>query len=74
LSILGRAPAVFDAYERQIREEYAWVPTSTFRQRRVAILEAFLARPTIYSTPDFQQDYEEQARQNLARSIARLQA
>jgi predicted metal-dependent HD superfamily phosphohydrolase len=72
LSILGRAPAEFDVYERQIREEYAWVPEPTFRQRRADILQSFLARRVIYETLLFQSRYEAQARQNLARSIARL--
>ena len=74
LSILGRAPAEFDVYERQIREEYAWVPEPTFRQRRADILQSFLTRRVIYETLLFQSRYEAQARQNLARSITRLQA
>ena len=72
LSILGRAPAEFDVYEHQIREEYAWVPEPTFRQRRADILQSFLTRRVIYETLLFQSTYEAQARQNLARSIARL--
>lgn len=73
LSILGREPAVFDAYEQQIRAEYAWVPEATFCQRRGAILQAFLARPTLYETALFRERYEGQARRNLARSLVRLQ-
>ena len=72
LSILGRAPVAFEVYERQIREEYAWVPEPTFRQRRADILQSFLARRVIYETLLFQSRYEAQARQTLARSIARL--
>jgi predicted metal-dependent HD superfamily phosphohydrolase len=74
LSILGRAPAAFAVYEHQIREEYAWVPEPTFRQRRADILQSFLTRRVLYETFLFQSRYEAQARQNLARSIARLQA
>jgi predicted metal-dependent HD superfamily phosphohydrolase len=74
LSILGRAPEEFDAYECQIREEYAWVPEPIFRQKRADILQSFLTRRVIYETSLFQSRYEAQARQNLARSIARLQA
>jgi predicted metal-dependent HD superfamily phosphohydrolase len=73
LSILGRSPEVFDVYESQIRAEYAWVPAATFRQRRAHILQSFLERPLIYSTPFFQERYETQARANLVRSITRLQ-
>jgi len=35
------------------------------------VLESIAARPTIYSTAAFVQRYEKQARENLARSLAR---
>lgn len=72
LSILGRAPAVFDAYERQIRAEYAWVPEPMFRTGRAGILESLLRRDVIYTTPCFHNRYEAQARANLQRSLAAL--
>ena len=43
-------PNDFDEYERQVREEYAWVPDPVFRQVRKGILEEFVARPAIFST------------------------
>ena len=72
LWILGADSPRFDEYERQIRQEYAWVPEQTFRQRRAAILREFLARPAIYSTSLFSQRYEAQARANLRRSLDQL--
>jgi predicted metal-dependent HD superfamily phosphohydrolase len=72
LSILGRAPARFDEYERQIRNEYAWVSPEAFAQGRTAVLESFLARTTIYHTDYFRNRYERQARENMIRSIQRL--
>jgi predicted metal-dependent HD superfamily phosphohydrolase len=69
LSILGAPPERFDEYERQIREEYAWVPGFVFRRERAQILEGFLARPSIFSTAHFRSRYERQARENLARSL-----
>ena len=69
LSILGAAPERFDEYERQIREEYGWVPAFVFRRKRAEILEGFLARPSIFSTVHFRSRYERQARDNLARSL-----
>jgi predicted metal-dependent HD superfamily phosphohydrolase len=72
LSILAASPARFDAYELAIREEYAWVPAPIFRNRRAQILEQFLARPTIYSTPAFHGRHEAAARSNLTRSLAVL--
>ncbi len=72
LSILGKSPQEFDAYERGIRSEYSWVDEATFREKRSEILQRFLHRPYIYHTPFFRQRYEQQARENLKRSIAQL--
>jgi predicted metal-dependent HD superfamily phosphohydrolase len=72
LSILGAEPERFKEYERQIREEYSWVPFFLFRKRRRKILKDFLARPTIFNTPVFIQRYEKQARQNIERSMTRM--
>ena len=72
LSILGARTEVFDAYEEQIRAEYAAVPQDVFQSRRKRILGEFLARPRIYHTDAFFDGREAQARANLARSISRL--
>jgi predicted metal-dependent HD superfamily phosphohydrolase len=72
LSVLGADAAIFDAYERAIREEYAFVPEVEFARRRREILSSFLARPSIYSTRFFRDRCEARARANLTRSIQRL--
>ncbi len=72
LSILGAPASRFDEYERQVRAEYGWVPGVLFRRTRRKILEAFAARPRLYSTAPFVERCEAQARENLARSIAML--
>jgi predicted metal-dependent HD superfamily phosphohydrolase len=72
LSILGATQSRFDEYERQVREEYGWVPEPIYRRKRREILESFLGRPAIYNTARFIGRYEQQARANLARSLARL--
>jgi predicted metal-dependent HD superfamily phosphohydrolase len=72
LSILGATKERFDEYERQVREEYAWVPDFLFRRERKKILKSFLKRPRIYSTPHFLETHERQARENLRRSLDRL--
>jgi predicted metal-dependent HD superfamily phosphohydrolase len=72
LVILGAPPAVFDAYEVQIMQEYASVPSDKRRAGRRKILQGFLARDRIYHTAHFQATREAQARANLERSIAQL--
>ena len=74
LSILGAPAARFDEYERQVREEYRWVPGILFRRTRRKILEQFLERPRIYQTGHFFEAYEEAARANLTRSLGALTA
>lgn len=74
LTILGAPEEEFDAYERQIRREYAFLPEPAFRAGRRGVLERFLARPRLYATPLFHARYEQAARANLARSLARLGA
>jgi predicted metal-dependent HD superfamily phosphohydrolase len=72
LAILGAPPERFDAYEHQVRAEFASVPVTVFRERRREILEGFLARPAIYHTRPMFAAREAQARLNLARSIEHL--
>lgn len=72
LSILGANAARFAEYERQVREEYAWVPEPLYRKARRQILRGFLERERIYSTEYFYTQHEAQARENIARSLERL--
>ena len=72
LSILGAAPAVFDEYERAIRDEYAFVPEDLFKTARRGILERFLERPTLYFSEWGHDRFEARARSNVAASIAAL--
>lgn len=72
LAILGSAPDAFAAYEAAVRREYAWVPDALWIEGRRKVLERFLARPTIYASPQFQTSHEVAARRNLARSLEQL--
>lgn len=72
LSILGADEATFDKYEEQIRHEYAFVEKETFRVAWRRVLESFIARRSIFVMPVLYERFEEQARLNLVRAIARL--
>ena len=72
LAILGASVERFDEYERQVRQEYAWVPDADFRAGRSRILDCFLQRPAIYLTDHFRARFEVSARSNLRRSIESL--
>lgn len=74
LAILGAAPERFDAYERDVRREYRWVPSFMYRRARADILLAFRRRDPLYLTPPMRERFESQARSNLDRSLAALGA
>jgi len=72
LAILGSAPDEFAAYEAAVRREYGWVPDARWIEGRRKVLQAFLARPTIYASPAFRASHEAAARENLRRSLEGL--
>jgi predicted metal-dependent HD superfamily phosphohydrolase len=74
LSILGAPGPRFVEYEAQVRAEYQWVPAQLFCERRRAILTEFLARQSIYHTPQIRDVLEAQARANLAYALKQLGA
>lgn len=70
LAILGAPPARYDRFERDVRREYAIYDDASYSAGRRRVLAGFLERLSIYQTPPFQR-LEPQARDNLARSLAR---
>lgn len=70
MAILGAAPALFDAYDRGIAEEYrGHVPGFVFRLNRKRFLKGLLERERIYLSDWFHQRYDARARENLRRAI-----
>ncbi len=61
-------------YERQIRQEYAWVPQAVYVEKRAEILNEFLTRPQIYLTAWAREHFEAKARENLQRLIASVKS
>lgn len=72
LASLGFTPDKFDLNSAQIRQEYAHVPDDLFMGGRKIMLQMFLDRPRIYLTDPCHERFETQARENLARAIAKL--
>ncbi len=74
LSILGASEPAFDRYEGLIRKEWQSVPEALFRTHRARILRQFLERSSIFCTIPGRNLWENAARANLTRSIARLES
>jgi predicted metal-dependent HD superfamily phosphohydrolase len=74
LSILGAPPAEFDAYEAANRQEQAHLRDDSYRAGRSAELQMLLWRERIFRTDRFFLACERQARRNIERAIARLDA
>lgn len=73
LAILAQPQAVYEEYAANIRKEYSHILSPQFEQRRCEVLKRFLARSKLYFTHEFQQNYEDVARQNIAIEIQKLQ-
>lgn len=69
LAVLGSAPERYSAYAAAIRREYAHVADGAYALGRARVLEGFLDRPAIYTTPALAAPWEKAARENLAREI-----
>jgi predicted metal-dependent HD superfamily phosphohydrolase len=72
LAILGAEADRYAEFELQIRAEYWWVPTGMYRRQRAAILQSFVARPSIYATHEFCERLERGARNNTAWGLEQL--
>ena len=73
LAILGAPPQRFAEYDRQVRDEYRWVPDLLYRMKRKEILQGFLGRKVLFNTPEFSARFEQLARENLRSAIESLQ-
>lgn len=67
---LGQPYELFVLNAQNIRQEFSHVPDVVFYGKNHGFLRSLLERPTIFSTPFFQERYEAQARSNLMRHLA----
>lgn len=72
LWILGAPTPRFDEYCAQVRAEYSHVAPAAYAQRRSAVLRPFLVRGHVYLTEHARSQWEDPARENLARELTRL--
>jgi predicted metal-dependent HD superfamily phosphohydrolase len=72
LGTLGAAPARYDLYAGEIRQEYEHVEEDAYREGRSAVLRGFLGRKRIYHTRHFRKLLEKQARENMLRELESL--
>ncbi len=72
LAVLGSDPAAYQAYVTGVRGEYAHVDGEAWRHGRAAVLEGFLARPSIYATAPARARWEARARANLTAELTTL--
>ncbi|MDX1933258.1 MAG: hypothetical protein SFU56_11680 [Capsulimonadales bacterium] len=73
LRVLGAEDDAYRRYAAQIRQEYAHVPIDAYRRGRIAVLNRFLARSSLFhSERPAVRRWEEQARRNLQAEIERL--
>ena len=74
LAVLGQAADKYHAYAGAVRQEYAHVPASDYREGRAHVLAKIRSQRPLYHTPWFQDRFESQARANLARERDQLGA
>ncbi|MFG2885934.1 hypothetical protein ACGFYV_27180 [Streptomyces sp. NPDC048297] len=72
LAILAAPPSAYAAYTAEVREEYHFIPTATFREGRSAILRQLLALPSLFRTPYGREHWEATARYNLTSELEML--
>lgn len=72
LSILGRSAEEYQIYAENIRQEYSAVPDDAYRSGRAAVLQSFLARPSIFLTPLMKDRYQTRAKINLRQELEDL--
>ena len=73
LTPLGYKAGEFDRLGDCIRREHHWVKEDDYKKRNTRRLRAFLARRTIYYSPNFRMNFERPARKNLLRAIVKSQ-
>ena len=73
LAVLARSEQGYQEYIQAIRKEFWIYPGFLYRPGRIKVLRHFLDMEFIYNTPYGRQQFEEQARKNLAFELRQLE-
>lgn len=74
LSILGVNEKNYQEYTVQIRKEYVQIPNYLYKIGRKRFLKEMLSREVIFSTSEYYEAYENQARKNLSNELSGLKS
>lgn len=72
LAVLGSSATAFARFEREIRQEFAWVDDAAYRSGRSRVLKGFADRFRLFTHEVFRERFEVQARENLRHALARV--
>ena len=69
LSVLGQPWDLYEVYMKNIRKEYSVYPDSIYNAGRQRVLRRFLEMQRLYKTDAFYQQFEQAAKDNMAREL-----
>ncbi|MBO9633396.1 MAG: hypothetical protein J7578_09775 [Chitinophagaceae bacterium] len=72
MSILGAPWDEYEAYTQKVRREYGIYPDLMYKPGRAKFLEASLAAPVIFHSPEFHLRFDAQARNNMEKELQYL--
>lgn len=72
LAVLGESWQTYQDYALKIRQEYSLYPDFIYKRGRKKVLQHFLKMDSIYKTQEFQDRYEQPARENLRAELQSL--
>lgn len=73
MAVLGASPGRYEQYEADLQREHGHMAEFIYRRKRLEILKSINNRQRIFQSDPARAALESQARENLARSISRLQ-
>jgi len=73
IAVLGKVLEAYNEYADNIRKEYIHYPDKEYRSGRIAVLKK-LMEGGLFRTQDFKEMFENQAKNNMAQEINKLQS